>query len=167
MSAIWDTCAPYLLVKRHNRYRCQAGQTTLAGSARHRGFALILGARDVAVIDKQKPWPVLAVCHSPLPPSKPSLDIYRSSAPLVRAFHGHFRHCFRLSGIYDSNRPEGREVQGPGVEFSQRAPASGSGKNSRATGPQQRGGRRLAGSGPAGDNRKARGRNMFHYALRK
>lgn len=71
----------------------------------------------------------------------------------------------RLSGIHDSDRPSGREVQGPGVKFSQRASASGSGKSSRASGPQPCGGRRLAGSGPAGDNRRARGRNMFHVRL--
>jgi len=64
-------------------------------------------------------------------------------------------------GMHDVGWPMGRGMQGPGVKFSQRASASGSGKIHKPTGPQQRGGRRLAGSGLAGHNRMTRRHNMF------
>jgi hypothetical protein len=64
-------------------------------------------------------------------------------------------------GRHDVDRPMGRGMQGPGVKFSQRASASGSGKIHKPTGPQQRGGRRLAGSGLAGHNRMTRRHNTF------
>src|ERR1700758_4263853 len=46
-------------------------------------------------------------------------------------------------GMHDVDWPIGRRMQGPGVKFSQRASANGSGKIHKPTGPQQRGGPRL------------------------
>ena len=60
----------------------------------------------------------------------------------------------------------GAECKARASSFPSERQRAARGKVREPTGPQQREGRRLAGSGPAGQNRNARGRNMFCVTLK-
>jgi len=123
---------------------------------------VIRAPRDLAVIVAEKQYGhALTFTLATHPPCATGPRVINCDRPAISLSFLSLPPLYLPFGMHDVGWPVGRGMQGPGVKFSRRASASGSGKIHKPTGPQQRGGRRLAGSGLAGHNRMTRRHNMF------